>query len=137
MIKLTLKHLIDNDFTTDLQEVTNLKLPRKLAYSLSKIYYEVQKLGKKELPNFDKKRVELLKKYSDKDEKNEPVTKNGKFQLNEENQQLFTDEIEKLQEKEFEINREPVDVTAFPQDAFSGAMLHSLQPIMCGFEKIQ
>jgi len=63
-------------------------------------FYDMEK-PEEAFINYDKARIEICKKYAEKDEKDQPVIENGNYKILD--QENFKEEINKLQEENKEV----------------------------------
>lgn len=68
-----------------LNSMANLKMPYGLAKAVAQNLLELQT----DLKLIEDKRLELVEKYSDKDESGNPMTENGCFKISDEQRTLF------------------------------------------------
>lgn len=108
MITVKLSQLVNS--SSALQKLGNQPLRGKLAYKVGKVIQEISN----ELSLYDKARHELLEKYCIKDDNNEIVVyENGNVQIAKENIPVYTEEINKLNDTEIELNIVLLDLDDF------------------------
>jgi len=108
VITVKLSQLVNS--SSALQKLGNQPLRGKLAYKVGKVIQEISN----ELSLYDKARHELLEKYCIKDDNNEIVVyENGNVQIAKENIPVYTEEINKLNDTEIELNIVLLDLDDF------------------------
>lgn len=94
-----------NRATTKLSRTAEKKFPVKVSYAIAKNV----ELLKKECQDLEQQRVRLCEMYADKDEGGKPITKDGKFSLQEGAQQKLQVEYEELLKEEAALDFYMVD----------------------------
>ncbi len=114
----------------ELHNVVRKRLPFQLAYAISKNVQDISK----EADIIGQNRIKLIELYADKDENGNPVIKDGKYHISDENQGVFQQEYTEFLHTETEVfkNIEKVDITKFDKledqryDALSAADITAL-----------
>lgn len=105
MIKVKISELIDN--TEVLQKLSRTSLKAKTAWQVARIL----KAADKEVQEFNETRMNLIKKYGEKDESNELITdESGNCKIVPEHLVDFTKELNELVNTEVEINANKVTI---------------------------
>ena len=107
-------------------KITNTPMPFKISYRLKKIIEKVIR----ELRCFEDARVELVKKYCEKDDKGEPVTKeNGGASFTSENIARFNMEYSELikTEADIEFSKIPLEILESADIKISAGELIALE----------
>ena len=106
MIAITLENLMNS--VDALKSLSQKQLKARSAYQISKIL----KAADEEISNFNETRMQLIKKYGEKDETGELKTdENGNVHIVTEKLQSFNDELQELLKTfaELNVNQIPVD----------------------------
>lgn len=99
MINVKIADLLNS--TDVLQKLANKELKAKLAWSVSKLL----KAADKEIQDFNETRMNLIKKYGEKDESGELITdEKGNCKIIADNMNTFTAELNELMNADVEIN---------------------------------
>ena len=99
MINVKISDLLNS--TEALQKLANKELKARLAWSVSKLL----KAADKEISDFNDTRMNLIKKYGEKDESGELITdEKGNCKIIADNMDAFTDELNELMNTDVEIN---------------------------------
>lgn len=99
MINVKIADLLNS--TDVLQKLANKELKAKLAWSVSKLL----KAADKEIQDFNETRMNLIKKYGEKDESGELITdEKGNCKIIADNMNTFTTELNELMNADVEIN---------------------------------
>lgn len=105
MIELKVGELVNS--TEALQKLSQKELKAKLAWQVSKLL----KAADKELQEFNETRMNLIKKYGEKDENGELITDDkGNCKIPEEVTVDFSNELNDLVEAEIEINANKIKI---------------------------
>ena len=105
MIELKVGELVNS--TEALQKLSQKELKAKLAWQVSKLL----KAADKELQEFNETRMNLIKKYGEKDENGELITDDkGNCKIPEEVTIDFSNELNDLVEAEIEINANKIKI---------------------------
>ena len=105
MIELKVGELVNS--TEALQKLSQKELKAKLAWQVSKLL----KAADKELQEFNEARMNLIKKYGEKDENGELITDDkGNCKIPEEVTVDFSNELNDLVEAEIEINANKIKI---------------------------
>ena len=103
-----------------LRVLMNQPLPIKVSYWLKRALVDLMK----EFAPFEESRVELIKKYAEKDEAGEWVEKEGQYVIPD--REAFDEEYAELAEQEIEIKYEPLGIDRFEDAKISGVDLMKL-----------
>lgn len=99
MINVKISDLLNS--TEVLQKLANKELKARLAWSVSKLL----KAADKEISDFNEARMNLIKKYGEKDESGELITdEKGNCKITEGSVSAFSVELNELMNTEVEIN---------------------------------
>ena len=122
MIKVTISQLLDS--TEALQKLARMQLKAKLAWNVSKLL----KAADVEIQDFNEARLELIKKYGEKDESGELITdENGNCKIKPESINDFTTELTELTASEIEINANKVRIDDLENIDFTPADMTVLE----------
>ena len=99
MIKVKISELLNS--TETLQKLAQKDFKAKLAWSIARLL----KSAETEIQSFNETRMNLIKKYGEKDEKYEVITdENGNCKIVPDSISTFTAELNELMDTEVEIN---------------------------------
>jgi len=99
----------------------------KLAWSVTRLL----KAADKEMQEFNETRMNLIKKYGEKDENGELITDdNGNCKIMEENSAQFSNELSDLIGTEIEINANALSLDALEDKEFTPADMAVLEPFI-------
>ena len=105
MIKIKISQLINS--TEALQKLANMQLKAKLAWNVSKLL----KATDVEIQDFNETRLNLIKKYGEKDEAGRLITdENDNCKIPPEKMSNFTNELTELVETEVDINANKIHI---------------------------
>ena len=122
MIKLKISDLLNS--TEALQKLAGKELKAKLAWQVSRVL----KLAEKEIQDFNETRMNLIKKYGEKDENGELVTdENNNCKINNESINDFSNELNELIESEIEINANKIKIEDIENIDFTPAEMTQLE----------
>ena len=122
MIKLKISDLLNS--TEALQKLAGKELKAKLAWQVG----HVLKLAEKEIQDFNETRMNLIKKYGEKDENGELVTdENNNCKINNEFINDFSNELNELIESEIEINANKIKIEDIENLDFTPAEMTQLE----------
>ncbi len=125
MIKIKLGDLINS--TEILQKLSQTEMKAKLAWSVTRLL----KAADKEMQEFNETRMNLIKKYGEKDENGELITDdNGNCKIMEENSAQFSNELSDLIGTEIEINANALSLDALEDKEFTPADMAVLEPFI-------
>ena len=122
MIKLKISDLLNS--TEALQKLAGKELKAKLAWQVARVL----KLAEKEIQDFNETRMNLIKKYGEKDENGELVTdENNNCKINNEFINDFSNELNELIESEIEINANKIKIEDIENIDFTPAEMTQLE----------
>lgn len=103
MIKVKVSQLLDS--TETLKKLANMQLKARLAFQVGRVL----KAADAEITNFNEARMNLIKKFGEKDENGELITDDkGNCKIPTESTDTFSDELNDLINTEVEINANPI-----------------------------
>lgn len=122
MIKLKISDLLNS--TEVLQKLAGKELKAKLAWQVGRVL----KSAEKEIQDFNETRMNLIKKYGEKDENDELVTdENNNCKINNEFINDFSNELNELIESEIEINANKIKIEDIENIDFTPAEMTQLE----------
>lgn len=125
MIKVRLREIIDS--TDVLRKLAGENLRGRTAFQISKLLKKLEE----ELDLFNKTRVEIIKKYGEKDDNGELKTDdNGNVKIVEESVNAFNQEMLDLLNQEIEINANPITLDDLENINFTPAEITTLMPFI-------
>ena len=125
MIKIKLGDLINS--TEVLQKLSQTEMKAKLAWSVTRLL----KAADKEMQEFNETRMNLIKKYGEKDENGELVTDDkGNCKIPEANLTQFSSELNELIGEEIEVNANALSLEALEDKEFTPADMAVLEPFI-------
>lgn len=86
--------------------ITDQTLPSKLSYAIGR---NVKKL-EEEVRSYNEEREKICKRLAEKDEEGNPITKNGKYDISEENKKILDEELEALLDTDIDVDIQMVDI---------------------------
>lgn len=118
MISITLEELVNS--TDALRELSQKNLRARASYHAGKIL----KAAEAEMQSFNETRMELIRKYAEKDENGElKSNEDGNVNIMKEHLATFTQELNELLAANVEINAEPINIDDIENVEFTpGAM---------------
>ena len=102
-----------------LQNLFRRELPARAAFRLGKIMKPLSEEAKA----YEEARMDLVKKYSDKDKQGNPATKDGVYQFSPKNKAVFDKEHAELFETEITVEAAPIHIDDFKDVAVSASEL--------------
>lgn len=102
MIKVTMSDVLSIEKV--LTKLVNYSLTGKRAFALARLTREIDK----EIATFENIRIDLIRKYADKDENGEVIVNGENVHLSEENVQLCNQELKESLAQEIELNVAPL-----------------------------
>lgn len=102
MIKVTMNDVLGIEKV--LAKLVNCSLTGKRAFALARLAREVEK----EVATFETIRLDLIRKYADKDENGEVIVNGENVHLSEENVRLCNQELKESLAQEIELNVTPL-----------------------------
>lgn len=102
MIKVTMSDVLSIEKV--LTKLVNYSLTGRRAFALARLTREIDK----EIATFENIRIDLIRKYADKDENGEVIVNGENVHLSEENVQLCNQELKESLAQEIELNVAPL-----------------------------
>lgn len=125
MIQLKMNDLLNS--TETLQKLSQKELKAKLALSIARLLKEAER----EMQNFNEVRMNLIKKYGEKDENGELITdEKGNCKILNDNTADFSKELNDLIETEIEINANKLKLDDLETLDFTPSDMVSLEPFI-------
>lgn len=125
MITVKISELLNS--TESLQKLAETKLKAKLAWQVSKLL----KSADKEIQEFNETRMNLVKKYGEKDEQGELITdEKGNCKILEGGINDFTSELNELVGSEVEISANKISINDLENIDFTPAEMANLEPFV-------
>ena len=122
MIKVKISELLNS--TEALQKLARMQLKAKLAWNVSRLL----KAADVEIQDFNEARLNLIRKYGEKDENGELITdENGNCKILPESIEEFTAELNELAASEVEINANKVRIDDLENLDFTPADMATLE----------
>lgn len=122
MIKIKIRELLN--CTDALQKLAGKELKAKLAWQVARLL----KSADTELSSFNETRMNLIKKYGEKDEAGELITdENGNCKILTDSVETFSNELNELVETEIEINANKLKVDDLNDIDFTPAEMNALE----------
>lgn len=125
MIKVKISELIDSIST--LQKLAQKDFKAKLAWSIARLL----KAAEAEIQSFNDTRMDLIRKYGEKDDNGELITdEKGNCTLIKDKVQDFNAELNELLASEIEINANPINIEMLEDLDFTPADMSVLEPFV-------
>lgn len=125
MIKVKISDLVNS--TETLQKLSQEKFKAKLAWSIARLL----KAAEAEIQQFNDTRMNLIRKYGEKDEQGELITdEKGNCKIITESLEQFSNELNELINTEVEINANPLDIELLDDLDFTPSDMAVLEPFM-------
>ena len=125
MIKVKISELINS--TETLQKLSQKDFKAKLAWSVARLL----KAAEAEIQSFNETRMNLIKKYGEKDENGELITDDkGNCKINNDSINEFSNELNDLIATEVEINANKIDINLLENVDFTPAEMAVLEPFV-------
>lgn len=125
MIKVKISELIDSIST--LQKLAQKDFKAKLAWSIARLL----KAAEAEIQSFNDTRMDLIRKYGEKDDNGELITdEKGNCTLVKDKVQDFNAELNELLASEIEINANPINIEMLEDLDFTPADMSVLEPFV-------
>ena len=125
MITITINDLLNSVET--LQKIAQKDFKAKLAWSIARLL----KSAETEIQSFNETRMNLIKKYGEKDENGELVTdEKGNCKIMTENVNTFTEELNELINTEVEINANKINFNLLENIDFTPSDMTALEPFI-------
>ena len=125
MIQVKLSDLVNS--TETLQKLAQKDFKAKLAWSIARLL----KAAEVEIQNFNDARVELIKKYGEKDENGELISdEKGNCKIVENFVKEFNEELNELINSEVEINANKINIELLENIDFTPSEMAILEPFI-------
>lgn len=125
MIKVKISELLNS--TDTLQKLAQQDFKAKLAWSIARLL----KAAEAEIQNFNETRMNLIRKYGEKDENGELVTdEKGNCKIGNEYINNFSNELNELIDTEVEINANKIDIKLLEEVKFTPSDMAMLEPFV-------
>ena len=125
MIKVKLSDLLNS--TETLQELSKKDFKAKLAWSIARLL----KAAEVEIQNFNDTRMNLIRKYGEKDENGELISdEGGNCKIEKDKVEVFTNELNELINTEIEINANKIKIELFENTEFTPSEMIVLEPFI-------
>jgi hypothetical protein len=125
MIKVKISDLINS--TETLQKLSQQDFKAKLAWSIARLL----KSAEVEIQEFNTTRMNLIKKYGEKDENGELITdENGNCKIEQNSVDAFSTELNELINTEVEINANKIKVEQLEEINFTPSEMAILEPFI-------
>lgn len=122
MIKVKIGDLLNG--TEALQKLASTELKAKLAWQVGRLL----KAADTEIQSFNETRMNLIKKYGEKDENGELITDDkGNCKIITEGLDAFTNELNELIETEVEINANKINIDSLGDREFTPAEMSQIE----------
>ena len=125
MIKVKISDLLNS--TDTLQKLAKKDFKAKLAWSISRLL----KSAETEIQSFNETRMNLIKKYGEKDENDELITDDqGNCKISDESTLEFSNQLNELINTEVEINANKIKITDIENLDFTPIEMNMLEPFI-------
>lgn len=125
MIKIKVSELLNG--SEALQKLAGTELKARLAWQVGRLL----KAADVEIQGFNETRMNLIKKYGEKDENGELITdEKDNCKINPESMSDFTNELNELIESEIEINANKIKIDDLDNQEFTPAEMAQLEPFV-------
>ena len=125
MITIKMSDLLNS--TEILQKLSQKDFKAKLAWSIARLLKEAEK----EIQQFNDTRMNLIKKYGERDEAGDLITdEKGNCKIQQDVVQQFTDELNELVNTEIEINANKIDIELLEDTEFTPSDMSLLEPFI-------
>lgn len=125
MIKVKISDLVNS--TETLQKLAQQDFKAKLAWSIARLL----KAAEAEIQSFNDARMNLIKKYGEKDENGELITdEGGNCKIEKDSISDFTNELNELVNTEVEINANRIDLNLLEDVDFTPSEITILEPFI-------
>ena len=122
MIKVKISDLLNG--TDALKKLSETELKAKLAWQVGRLL----KAADAEIQSFNEARLNLIKKYGEKDENGELITdENDNCKITQESINDFTNELNELVESEIEINANKINIDSLGDKEFTPSEISQLE----------
>ena len=125
MIEIKIQDLLNS--TDALQKLSKMNLKARLAWQVAKLL----KVVDEEMQDFNKTRVEVIRKYGNKDENGELITdEKGNCKVEGENLGSFTKELNELTDTMLSLNVNRLKIKELEELDFTPAEMVQLEPFI-------
>ena len=125
MIKLTISELLNS--TEVLQRLSKTDLKARLSWQVARLL----KAADEEIQSFNETRMNLVKKYGEKDENGELITDDqGNCKIPNESTLEFSNQLNELINTEVEINANKIKIADIENLDFTPAEMNMLEPFV-------
>ena len=125
MITVKISELLNS--TETLQKLSQKDFKAKLAWSIARLL----KAAEAEIQSFNDTRMNLIKKYGEKDENGELITdENGNCKINPADIDVFSKELNELIDSEVEINANKIKMDLLENIDFTPSDMALLEPFV-------
>ncbi len=125
MIKVKISDLLNG--TEALKKLAETQLKAKLAWQVGRIL----KAADTEIQSFNDTRMDLIKKYGEKDENGELITdEKGNCKVMPDGIENFSNELNELINSEIEINANKISIDSLEDKEFTPAEMSQLEPFV-------
>ena len=125
MIQVKIADLLNS--TETLQKLSQKDFKAKLAWTIARVL----KAAEGEIQSFNDTRMNLIKKYGEKDENGELITdENGNCKINPEEIDIFSKELNELIDSEVEINANKIKMDLLENIDFTPSDMALLEPFV-------
>ena len=125
MIEIKIQDLLNS--TDALQKLSKMNLKARLAWQVAKLL----KVVDEEMQDFNKTRVEVIRKYGNKDENGELITdEKGNCKVEGENLVAFTKELNELTDTMLSLNVNRLKIKELEELDFTPAEMVQLEPFI-------
>ena len=125
MIKLKINDLLES--TEVLQKLAKKELKAKLAWQVGRLL----KSAEQEIQDFNETRMNLIKKFGEKDENGELITdENNNCKISADSTSNFSNELTELLDSEVEINANKIKIDDIANIDFSPSEMIQLEPFV-------
>ncbi len=125
MIKIKMSDLLNS--TETLQKLSQKELKARLALSIARLLKEAER----EIQNFNEVRMNLIKKYGEKDENGELITDdNGNCKIVPDGVEIFSKELNEAISTEIEINANKLRIDDLDNLDFTPSDMAVLEPFI-------
>lgn len=124
MIKVKMNDILNAE--SALEKISGYKVSGKYAFALARLMREIGK----EVQTFETIRIDLVKKYANKDENGELIVTEGNVHLSPESIALYNAELAESLSQEVELNGNPLKYEWFEEIEITANEAAVLEPFM-------
>lgn len=124
MIKVKMNDILNAE--SALEKISGYKVSGKYAFALARLMREIGK----EIQTFETIRIDLVKKYANKDENGELIVTEGNVHLSPESIALYNAELTESLSQEVELNGNPLKYEWFEEIEITANEAAVLEPFM-------